>query len=723
MSDHYIICGYGRVGRRIAAEFLEEGVRFVVLDFSPEAIEAARERNLLYVDGSGIEDEDLEAAGLSRATGLVASSDSDADNLYITLSARNARPDLLIVARASDEDAAKKLRLAGADRVVQPYSTAGKEMAKLVLRPQVAAFLDIVSTSGGPELLFEEIEVKESCREAGKSIRDLRIRQQTGAMIVALRKGDGTFDTTPEPDAVLDVGDVMIAAGTPEELRPPRGAVRARPKPLPDAVARLEARLSELAGAAGRAGAAERSRARRLRDQRRDAARAGAAPLAAGARRGARGRRGRAGRGRARRGRRPRLRQPLADAGLVRRGAGRDPRPPGTGYGGGSAEPPEKVQVEMVSANPTGPITVASARNGAIGDSVARQLEFAGHEVSREYYYNDAGAQMERFRASVEAVRRGEEPPEDGYQGDYIAELAAEPRTTRCRRCSRQIEASLERFRIHFDSWMLQSELEQRLPEFLPRVDTYEKDGAVWARSSAYGDDEDRVIIRSPEQGGTPTYRAADIVYLVDKLERGFDRALYVLGADHHGTRKWYEAVARMLGYDPARVEVLLYQLVHLTRGGEQAKMSKRRGDVVFLDEFMDEVGVDAARWYLVNRGPDQTIEIDVDLAAERSEKNPVYYVQYAHARIAAIRRNAGDAEVSADVPGGARRRRRRTSSSGWPTSPRSPPRRPSGAARTRSRPTRSASPTTSTASTTTSGCSRARRRRSGSASARRRRT
>ena len=219
VKDHYIICGYGRVGRRIAAEFREEGVEFVVLDFSAEALEHAREANVLFVDGSGTEDEDLREAGLGRATGLVASSDSDSDNLYITLSARAARPDLLIVARASDEDAAKKLRLAGADRVVQPYSTAGKEMAKLVLRPQVAAFLDIVSTSGGPELLFEEIEVKESCREAGKSIRELRIRQQTGAMIVALRKGDGTFDTTPEPDAVLDVGDVMIAAGTPEELR------------------------------------------------------------------------------------------------------------------------------------------------------------------------------------------------------------------------------------------------------------------------------------------------------------------------------------------------------------------------------------------------------------------------------------------------------------------------------------------------------------------------
>ena len=188
------------------------------------------------------------------------------------------------------------------------------------------------------------------------------------------------------------------------------------------------------------------------------------------------------------------------------------------------------------------------------------------------------------------------------------------------------------------------------LPELLPRLDTYEQDGALWARSSAYGDDEDRVLMRS--DGGAPTYRAADVAYLVDKLERGFDRAVYVLGADHHGTRNWYAAVARMLGYDPARVEVLLYQLVHLTKGGEQTKMSKRRGDVVFLDDFVEEIGVDAARWYLVNRGPDQTIEIDVDLAAERSQKNPVYYVQYAHARIAGILRNAGTAQVSAEPAG-----------------------------------------------------------------------
>jgi len=320
----------------------------------------------------------------------------------------------------------------------------------------------------------------------------------------------------------------------------------------------------------------------------------------------------------------------------------------GDRYGSGSAARPERVQVELVSANPTGPLTVASARNGAYGDSVARLLAFAGHEVEREYYYNDAVAQMERFRLSVDAARRGEEPPEDGYRGDYVAELAqleGDPVPAMLKR----IEASLERFRIHFDGWAKQSELERRLPEFLPRLDTYERDGAVWARSSAYGDDDDRVLIRS--EGGAPTYRAADVVYLADKLGRDFERAIYVLGADHHGTRNWYAAVARMLGLDPEKVEVLLYQLVHLTRGGAATKMSKRRGDVVFLDEFLDEIGVDAARWYLVSRGHDQTIEIDVDLAAERSQKNPVYYVQYAHARIASILRNAGDAVPDAVAP------------------------------------------------------------------------
>jgi arginyl-tRNA synthetase len=321
----------------------------------------------------------------------------------------------------------------------------------------------------------------------------------------------------------------------------------------------------------------------------------------------------------------------------------------GEAFGSATPDRAERVQVEMVSANPTGPIPVSSARNGAYGDSLARLFELEGHEVEREYYYNDSGAQMERFRASVDAVRRGEEPPEDGYQGAYIHELAA-LRGDPVPLMLKGIETTLERFRIHFDSFRLQSELEEKLPELLPRLDTYEKDGALWARSSAYGDEEDRVLLRSEDR--SPTYRAADVAYLVDKLERGFDRAIYVLGADHHGTRNWYAAVARMLGYDPERVEVVLYQLVHLTKGGAATKMSKRRGDVVFLDEFMDEIGVDAARWYLVNRGPDQAIDIDVDLAAERTQKNPVYYVQYAHARIAGILRNAGDAAATAQPAG-----------------------------------------------------------------------
>jgi arginyl-tRNA synthetase len=314
-----------------------------------------------------------------------------------------------------------------------------------------------------------------------------------------------------------------------------------------------------------------------------------------------------------------------------------------------------RIQVEMVSANPTGPITVASARNGAYGDSVARLLELIGNEVEREYYYNDSGAQMDRFRESVEAVRRGKEPPEDGYRGAYIADLAqhdGDPVAL----MRKEIEDSLERFHVHFDSWANQSEIEHDVPELLPRLDTYEADGTLWARTSAFGDDKDRPLIRSAD--GSFLYYAADVAYVHDKFSRGFERAIYVLGADHHGYVARLKAAAAMLGYDPDRVEVLLYQLVHLTKGGEQTKMSKRRGDVVFLDDFVDEIGVDAARWYLVNRGPDQTIDIDVDLAAERSQKNPVYYVQYAHARIAGILRRAPAPEEAAVVGSLAREER-----------------------------------------------------------------
>jgi voltage-gated potassium channel len=219
MRDHFIICGYGRVGRRIAEELRDAGVEYVVLDFNPEVLEIARAEGVAWIDGRGTEDDDLRAAGLDRARGILAASDSDPDNLYIVLSARAQRPDLTIVARASDAEAEKKLRLAGADRVVQPYSTAGVEMAKLAIKPQVAAFLDIVSTHGGPDLRFEEIEVTGACPQAGRTIRDLRIRHVTGALVVALRKLDGRFDTTPDPEATLEAGDVMIAVGTAQELR------------------------------------------------------------------------------------------------------------------------------------------------------------------------------------------------------------------------------------------------------------------------------------------------------------------------------------------------------------------------------------------------------------------------------------------------------------------------------------------------------------------------
>jgi arginyl-tRNA synthetase len=315
----------------------------------------------------------------------------------------------------------------------------------------------------------------------------------------------------------------------------------------------------------------------------------------------------------------------------------------GPDYGRGEPERAQKIQVELVSANPAGPLTVGSARNGAYGDSVARLLAYAGHDVEREYYFNDAGRQLELFRASVDARRRGEEPPEGGYQGDYINELAqreGDPVAHMLEEIKREVTA----FRIPVDTWRRQVDVERKIPEVLPRLDTYEAEGTLWARTSAYGDDKDRALVRSSD--GSYLYFAADVAYVEDKLERGFDRAVYVLGADHHGYVPRLKAAAAMLGYDPDRIEALIYQLVHIVEGGQTKKISKRRGDVVFLHELVDKIGVDAARWYLVSRGHDQPIDIDVDLAAERTQKNPVYYVQYAHARIAGILRNAESSEM-----------------------------------------------------------------------------
>ena len=218
LRDHYIICGYGRVGQRIGSEFRAAGAEYVVVDFHEEALAAARERKDYFIEGDGTDEESLAEAGLERARGLVASSDSDADNVYITLSARAARPDLLVVARASNAEAAKKLEIAGAKRVVQPYAAAGRVMANLMLKPQVTAFVDVVTSAAGADLRFEELEVPADWAQAGKTIGELRIRGRTGAVIVAVRKRDGHFETTPDPDLPLEARDVMIAAGTDDEL-------------------------------------------------------------------------------------------------------------------------------------------------------------------------------------------------------------------------------------------------------------------------------------------------------------------------------------------------------------------------------------------------------------------------------------------------------------------------------------------------------------------------
>jgi arginyl-tRNA synthetase len=317
-------------------------------------------------------------------------------------------------------------------------------------------------------------------------------------------------------------------------------------------------------------------------------------------------------------------------------------------YGAGEQAERERILVELVSPNPTGPVVVGSARNGAYGDSIARLLEFAGADVVRECYFNDVGRQIELFRESVEARRRGEEPPEGGYVGDYVARIAELPGDP-VEEMIELIRRELEEFRINMDVWVRQSELEDEVPLALDALPTYEEEGARWVRTTAHGDDKDRVVIRSD---GTFTYFASDAAYMRNKFERGFDRVVYILAADHHGYVARLKALADGFGYGADRVEVPIYQLVNIVEGGEAKKGSKRRGDVVFLRELIDAIGVDAARWYLVSRGPDQPIEIDVDLAAERSQKNPVYYVQYAHARIAGILRNAGDAAVGGRAPG-----------------------------------------------------------------------
>jgi arginyl-tRNA synthetase len=333
----------------------------------------------------------------------------------------------------------------------------------------------------------------------------------------------------------------------------------------------------------------------------------------------------------------------------------------GDRFGSDVAVTSERVLVEFVSANPTGPITVASGRHAAYGDALARVLAFAGHEVVREYYVNDRGTQVMKFGASIQARARGEEPPEDGYRGDYVAELAEriegaaslDGEEVARRGVELMVEegrATLERFRVSFDRFFSERTLyeergvEGALEALRERGVVYESEGAVWLRTTAYGDDKDRVLRRA---SGEETYFASDIAYHADKLGRGVDRAIDVLGADHHGYTARLAAAWQALGGEPERLEIQIMQLVNLFEGGARAQMSKRSGDFVTLDELIDDLGVDVARFFLLQRSHETTLDLDLALAREESQENPVYYVQYAHARIASILRKAGDEAVS----------------------------------------------------------------------------
>jgi len=325
----------------------------------------------------------------------------------------------------------------------------------------------------------------------------------------------------------------------------------------------------------------------------------------------------------------------------------------GQGWGAGSADPPLRVNVEFVSANPTGPIHVGGTRNAAYGDSLARLLAFTGNDVHREFYVNDAGSQVVVLGESVKARARGEEPPEGGYQGDYVEALAAdipgaadlpvdEVARAAVALMVAEAERSLARMRIVFDDWFHEHTLHEGEPSAVGRSlaamgdqdRTFEEDGALWLRTTAFGDDKDRVLMRS---SGEHTYFASDIAYHRDKLDRGFDLLIDVWGADHHGYVDRMQAAFEASGGEPGALELVIMQLVHLVEGGERAKMSKRAGEFVTLEDLIDDIGVDAARWFLLARSHETTIELDLALAREQSSENPVYYVQYAHARACSI--------------------------------------------------------------------------------------
>ncbi|HEX7543380.1 MAG TPA: arginine--tRNA ligase [Candidatus Limnocylindrales bacterium] len=343
-------------------------------------------------------------------------------------------------------------------------------------------------------------------------------------------------------------------------------------------------------------------------------------------------------------------------------------------WGHVAAAHPERVNVEFVSANPTGPLHIGNARGAFTGDLLCRVLAAAGHEVSREYYFNDFGSQVKNLGASVVAIRENREIPEDGYHGDYVYDMARElpdsviedakrtgedPAWAIGRWASENvragIEASLDRLGCHFDVWRSESTLHndgwvaRAVDRLREAGDVYEEDGAVVFRSTKYGDDKDRVILRS--NGGAPTYFAADIGYLVEKLSRGYNRIVFIWGEDHHGYVARVKAAAESLGFDRTCVQMILTAWVRFIRDGKEIAMSKRTGEFITLDELLAEIGVDAARWFFASRAASSGIDFDIELAKKQSNENPVYYVQYAHARIASILRKAAGSGMSPPAP------------------------------------------------------------------------
>ncbi|HMB54859.1 MAG TPA: arginine--tRNA ligase, partial [Thermoanaerobaculia bacterium] len=339
-----------------------------------------------------------------------------------------------------------------------------------------------------------------------------------------------------------------------------------------------------------------------------------------------------------------------AMAALGERGKSLGPAPTGS---------PERVLVEFVSANPTGPLHVGGGRHAAYGDALVRLLRAAGHEVSTEYYVNDAGGQVQRFAASLAAEMTGGEPPPEAYEGPYVAKLAerlgaegVDPGDLEglgaraIELVLEDVRATLGRFGVEFDGWFSErslyaaGEVDAALANLEQRGHTYKSEGALWLRSTDFGDDKDRVLIRA---NGEPTYLAADVAYHWDKLQRGFDRLIDVLGADHHGYAPRLRAAIAALGADPDVLEALIMRLVHVVESGERTQMSKRSGEFISLDELVEDIGVDATRWFMLWRSHDTTVDLDLELARRESSDNPVYYVQYAHARIASILRKAGE--------------------------------------------------------------------------------